>query len=216
MGHESPVRPYAFERIFALSAVDAERNPQDQALQLLALQAELDRLHIDHASELVRAREDGFAAGLAQARTDTAAALVAAETALVAGIDQLECSFTETEARMARLAADVARAAADLLAARAIGDDPNLAIDAAIARVLSQTNFRETLHVHVHPSIVAPLRDLVGARQTAEQRPLDITIHDDVTIPVGDAHIVWDQGGLSLDAEARTVAVREALGIAST
>jgi flagellar assembly protein FliH len=104
-------------------------------------------------------------------------------------------------------------AAADLLAARAIADDPALAVDAAVARVLSQAGFRTALHVHVHPQLVAPLRDLVAAREAAEQRQLAITIHDDASLVLGDARVLWDEGGLSLDAAARRRAVSEALGI---
>jgi flagellar assembly protein FliH len=214
MGQENPARPYAFERIFALSAADASRHPEDLALQVLSLQADLQHLREESTAELARARADGFAAGMAQARTDNTAALEATATVLADEIARLDSNFAETEGRMARLAAEVTLAAADLLAARAIQDSPGVAVDAAIARVLSQTGFREALHVHVHPSLTAPLSDLIADRQAVEQRTLAITIHDDPLVKPGDAHILWDQGGLSLDAAARATAVREALGIA--
>jgi flagellar assembly protein FliH len=181
---------------------------------LLALQAELATQRRDSELALTQARADGFAAGLAQARIETAAVLVQTETALVAAIAGLETEFCATEARIAAVAADVSLAAAQLLAARAIDADPTLAIDAALARVLAQTGFREMLHLHVHPSLADALRALVAGRQSAEQRPLTITIHADAAVPVGDARILWDQGGLSLDAAARRAAVRDALGIA--
>ena len=203
MGHEHPTRAYAFERIFSLSDSDASRSPQDIGLHLLALQAELATL-----------RSDGFAAGLAQARTETAEALVQTETTLIAAIAGLETEFCTTEARIAAVAANVSLAAAQLLAARAIAVDPTLAIDAALARVLAQTGFREMLHLRVHPLLADAVRALVAGRQSAEQRPLTITIHEDPAVPVGDARIMWDQGGLSLDAAARCAAVRDALGIA--
>lgn len=213
MSCEHPVRPYAFERVFSLSAANAAMNPRDQTLKIMDLQAELARLRAETDAELVRARADGFACGLAQARADVAAALLTAETTLADGLDRLEACFAETEGRMARLASEVAFAAADLLSARATADDPALAVDAAVARVLAQTGFREKLHVHVNGALVPALRDLVAAREAVEQRQLAITIHDDASLVPGDAHILWDQGGLSLDIAARRRAVAEALGL---
>lgn len=214
MGHENPTRAYAFERIFALSDSDASRSPQDIGLHLLALQAELAELRRDAEPALALARADGFAAGLAQARTETATALVQTETVLAAAIAGLETEFCLTEARIAAVAADVCLSAAELLAARAIEADPTLAIDAALGRVLSQTGFRERLHLRVHPSLAEAVETLIARRQSAEQRPLTITIHADPAVAVGDAQILWDQGGLSLDADARRVAVRDSLGLA--
>lgn len=213
MGIDHPTRPYAFDRIFAQSAIDATRNPQDLALQLHAMQAEMDRQRDGAQTELVRARADGFASGLAQARAETAAALLSAATAVADGLDRLEALFVEAEARIAGVAADVVLTAAELLAAQAVAQTPGRAIDAAIARVLTQTGFRETLHVHVHPDGAAGLRELLAERQGAEQRPLTVTIHDDPRLPPGDANILWDQGGLSLDSSARNSAVRNALGL---
>jgi flagellar assembly protein FliH len=215
MGVEQPVRPYAFERIFALSAADPCSNPQDQALQLLALQAELARQQEESSAALAQARADGFAAGLAQARSDTASALLMAEEALVAGIAKLEAGFLKTETRIAGAAAEVAMTAAEQLAARAIAADPCLAIDQALGRVLTQIGFRETLHIHVHPSLADALQAVIEHRGSLAQRPLSIIVHPEADLPPGDAHILWDEGGLSLDAAARNAAVREALGLAA-
>lgn len=213
MGIDSPARPYAFDRIFAQSAIDATRNPHDLALQLHAMKAEMDQQRCDADAELIRARADGFASGLAQARGDAAAALLSSQSALVRGIAELEASFVATEARIAGVAAEVVMVAAELLAAQAIADTPGMAIDAAVARVLAQTGFRETLHLHIHPAGAETVRALLAARESAEQRPLTITVHENPTLAVNDAHILWDQGGLSLDAAARKAALRAALGI---
>ena len=215
MGHENPARPYEFERVFALSAADATRNPQDLALHLMSLEAELEEYRRDTEPALQQARADGFAAGLAQARTETAAALLTAESRLASAIAALEAGFCATETRMAATAAAVCLAAAEMLAARAIAEVPTAAIDAAIARVLAQTGFRERLHVRVHPTLAVSVRALVDGRQSTEQRPLQIAVHEDDSVAVGDVHILWDEGGLSLDAAARNAAVRDALGIAA-
>lgn len=214
MSIESPTRLYSFERVFALSAASAERSPQDNALQILALQAELANHQEEAGAALIQARADGFTAGLAHARSETAAALLMTEQSLIAGLAKLEASFCATEARIAAAAAEVAMAAADLLAARALAADPALAVDAAIGRVLTQIGFRETLHVHVHPSIAEALQELIENRGSLAQRPLSIILHAEPALPPGDAHILWDEGGLSLDAAVRCAAVREALGLA--
>lgn len=215
MGVDSPARPYAFDRIFAQSTIDATRTPHDLALQLHAIKAEMDQQRSDAAAELVRARADGFAAGVAQARAETAAALLSSQLALTRGIAELEAGFVATETRIAAVATEVAMAAAELLAAQAIADTPGVAIDAAVARVLAQTGFRETLHVHLHPAAAETVGMLLAARESAEQRPLTITVHEDPALAVGDAHILWDQGGLSLNAAARKAALRAALGISA-
>lgn len=214
MGFDHSSRPYAFERVFALSASDPGRTSQDLGLHVLALQAELAELRRDADAALERARDDGFASGLAQARVETSNALLKAETSLCEALAALEVEFCNTEARIAALAADVSLVAAELLAARAIDQDPAAPIDAAIGRVLAQTGFRESLHLRVHPSLSAALRTLIDSRQSAEQRPLTITVHEDPNIVIGDAHITWDEGGLSLDTAARRAAVRDAMGLA--
>lgn len=214
MGIDSPVRPYAFERIFALSADDAERSPQDNALQILALKAELARHQNEAAAALAQARAEGFAAGLSHARGETAAALLMAEQSLVAGLAKLEAGFIATETRVAAAATEVAIAAGEMLAARVIVAEPCFAIDAAIGRVLTQIGFREALHVHVHPSLAEALQILIDNRGSLAQRPLSISLHAEPALPPGDAHILWDEGGLALDAAARHAAVREALGLA--
>lgn len=215
MGIDTPARPYAFDRIFAQSTIDSTRNSQDLALQLYAMKDEMEQQRQNFEQELVRARADGFAAGLAQARADAATALIASQVALTREIAQLERCFTETEARIAGVAAGVALAAAEVLAAQAISDAPGAGIDAAIGRVLAQTEFREALRLHLHPSTAEAVRALLARRESTEQRPLMITVHEDPALAAGDAHILWDHGGLSLEASARHDAVRAALGLSA-
>jgi flagellar assembly protein FliH len=70
--------------------------------------------------------------------------------------------------------------------------------------------------MRVHPSLAEAVGTLIASRQSAEQRPLTITIHADPAVAVGDALILWDQGGLALDADARRAAVRDALAMSLT
>lgn len=213
MGIANVTRPYAFDRVFAQSTRDRTREHADLVEELDAVRADMDQRQGNIEADLARAHCNGFAAGLEQARTEVATALLSAEIALTAGVARLEDRFAVAEARIAGIAAQVALAAAEHLAARAVGEAPALAIDAAVGRVLSQIGFREALHLHVHPSTAGSIRMLLADRQSAEQRPLAITVHDDPALAPGDANILWDQGGLSLDAAARNAAVRNALGL---
>ena len=215
MGIDNPARPYAFDRVFAQSTIDATRTPQDLALQLYAMKDEMERQRQNAEQELGNARADGFAAGLAQARADAALALTAAQSALTEAIARLEDRFVDTETRIAGIAGGLVLTAAEMLAAHAIGERPGTAIDAAIGRVLVQTDFREALRLHLHPSSAGAVRLLLAERVSAAQRPLTITVHEDPTLAVGDAHILWDHGGLSLDAAARRAAVTAALGLSN-
>jgi flagellar assembly protein FliH len=211
--HDHHTRPYRFDRIFEANLTEAP-NRRDLDLQIMTLQSELAQVRADQDEAAALGRADGFAAGLAQARGETAESVRVAALALVTGLDGLAARFAETEARMAATAADVALVAAELIAADAVAPAPALAVDAAIGRVLAQIGYREGLQVHVHPLLMAPLAALIDERQAAGQRVLALTMHADATLALGDAHIMWDKGGLSLDRAARVAAVAVALGLA--
>lgn len=204
-------KPFAFDRVFALSAVDASTGIPDLQLQLIAVQTELALTRDDRDAALMLARVDGFEAGLAQARGETATAMLAATESVGVQLQALDERFAEIEARMSSTAATVALAIGEVLAAHALAGDPLAAIDAALGRVLLQVGFREALQIHVHPALVAPLHLSIAERRSIEQRAIVLTVHADPALPLGDTRICWDQGGLSLDAAARHVAVRAEL-----
>lgn len=207
------IHPFAFERVFALNNRQPDGDALDLHLQVLSLQAQAAASNAVLAADVQQARADGFAAGLAHARGETTAKTLAAAEGLSSRLDGLSERFAETEALMSTAATEVALAAAEVLAARAIAADPMVAIDAAIGRVLAQAGYRQALQAYVHPSLVASLETLVEGRQGVEQRSLTLTIRGDPEIKPGDVHIVWEQGGLSLDAAARNLAVRAELGL---
>ncbi len=212
MQHDHHTSPYTFDRIFEPNGRGgASRRVLD--LHILSLQSELAQMQADRDEALALARGDGFAAGMAQARAETAEGVRVAAVALVAGLDRLAELFADTEARMAATAADAVLVAAELIAAAAIAQAPAVPVDAAIGRVLAQIGYREGLQVHVHPQLLAPLGALIEARQLDGQRQLSLTLHGDATLLPGDAHIMWDKGGLSLERAARVAAVAAALGI---
>ncbi|MFM9977380.1 MAG: FliH/SctL family protein [Sphingomonadaceae bacterium] len=204
-------RRFAFDRVFEMPRPGAEG--VDGAPSLAALQAEIDLLRLQLESGIAVARAEGFEAGLTHARGETAAALLTATDALHASIEAIETEAAAREERLAKVAAEVAMAAADGLAARALGLDPALAIDAAIGRVLLQVARGQELHIHVNPALIVQMEALIEARKGAERRRLSLTLLADPALPVGDALIAWEQGGLALDAAARRAAILTELGL---
>ncbi len=207
------IKPFAFDRVFAMPKSAAAADPVDQTETIIVLRAEIDYLKAQLETCAAVARADGFEGGLAQARSETAAAMLAATDALHASIEAVEQEFEAIEHRTARAAADVALAAADGLAARALATDPALAIDEAIGRVLTQVARGQELQIRVHPALIEPTEALIASRQSRDRRRLALTVIADDTLAVGDALISWEQGGLTLDAAARRAAILAELGL---
>lgn len=206
------VKPFAFDRIFAVSAAaSTELRVEDLQLQIGALEAELQRLRDDQDAMLALARADAFEAGLAQARGERETAYLAAVDALQASIETVEARFDGVAEQMQQDAAAVALSAAEVLAARAIEEAPAAAIDQAIGRVLRQVARGQELLVRVHPDLVAEVDRLIAVRQSGDRRRLNLHVEADDALAMGDAHIEWDHGGLILDAAARAEAIRAEL-----
>lgn len=205
------IKPFAFDRIFAMPAPDSNLKVEDLQLQVASLEAEAALMRADHEALLARARADGFQAGLTQARAEQGAALLAAVDALQSSIELTDGRVEEITTRISEDAAGVALAAAEMLAARAIEQAPCLAIDEAIGRVLRQVARGQELLVRVHPSLVDEVERMIGVRQSGDRRRLSIQVIGDDRLPIADAHIEWDQGGLTLDAATRAAAVRAEL-----
>lgn len=208
------ITPFAFDRVFATpKGAAAAASETDLMETIIVLRAEIDLLKAQLETATAVARADGFEGGLAQARGETAAAMLAATDALHASIEAVEQEFEAIEQRTSRAAADVALAAAEGLAARAVATDPALAIDEAIGRVLTQVARGTELHIRVHPDLVEPTEALIATRQSRDRRRLALTVIADPSLAVGDALIAWEQGGLTLDAAARRAAILAELGL---
>lgn len=206
------IRPFAFDRVFAVAAPGTgEIRAEDLRLQIAALEAEAALMRADHERMLALARADGFEAGLAQARSERETALLAAVDALHASIETVDVRVDEAAEQIREDATEVALAAAELLAARALDEAPGAAVDAAIGRVLRQVARGQELLVRVHPDLTEEVERLIAVRQSGDRRRLNLHVVGDEALVLGDAHIEWDQGGLVLDAAARAVAVREEL-----
>lgn len=213
MASASKIRPFAFERVFAQPSATEAGKPDPLLLQseLETLRAQIDRIELERDMALAQARSDGFEAGLAQARAEREAAMLAAIDALQAGIEQIAEEVDGAVAKATAEAAELALAAADHLAGRAIAAAPAEAINAALGRVLEQLGRNPRLQIRVHPSLVEEMERLIAVRQAGDRRRMHIHVAADATIALGDTLIAWDEGGLRLDLEARRGALREEL-----
>ena len=206
------IRPFAFDRVFAMpSAMDAAARPEDLQLQIATLEAEAALMRVEHERTLAVARAEAFEAGLDQARGERETALLSAADALHASIEAIDARMDEVTRAVSEDATEVALAAAELIAGRMLADEPAAAVDGAIGRVLKQVARGQELVVRVHPSLLPEVERLVAVRQSGDRRRLNLHVVSDETLTLGDAHIEWDQGGLSLDAEARREVVRAEL-----
>ncbi len=197
------VERFAFDRVFSYCNETKGSTQTDMALELSALRAELALAKSDADTREARARIEGFEAGLAQARAERETALLSAVDALQAGIEAIDGRFADAQDSMAGDATEVALAAAELLAARALETAPGIAIDDAIGRTLRQVSRGTEIQVRIHPDLAPDIETRLESRQAADRRRLNVHIIPDDRVAVGDAEILWDQGGLTLDRAER-------------
>lgn len=207
------VKPFGFDRVFhfataelAMKAADAET-----AERIDALHGEIARLVDVHAMELRQARADGFEAGLHQANSELNAALLAAVDAVHDALGDVDERLIEAVDAMKKDAADVALIAAEALAGHAVAAAPAQAIGDALGRVLRQVARGTRLDIRVNPALAEEMERCVEDRKGQERRKLSIAVIADETVVSGDARIMWDEGGLAVDAAARRQAVLDEL-----
>jgi flagellar assembly protein FliH len=206
------IKPFAFDRIFAVSEASASAvRLEDLQHEVVMLKAEVQRLRDDQEATVALARADGFDAGVIQARSEREAAYLAAADALQATLEGMDNRLDGVITQIQQDAAEVAFSAAEVLAARALAEAPAGAIDEAIGRVLKQVSRGQELLVRVHPALVGEVQRLVADRQASDRRRLNLQVAGDEKLAEGDAHIEWDQGGLVLDATLRAEAIRTEL-----
>ncbi|WP_404479647.1 flagellar biosynthesis protein [Novosphingobium sp. BL-52-GroH] len=230
MDNSATIQPFGFDRVFHLVdapladlapegglVLPAEDVAKDLSEKLAELEARIERLHADHRAELARARADGFEAGVTQARTERAEALLAATDALHAGLDDIEARFDAVGQGMVADAGTVALHAAELLAGHAVDSAPARAIDEALGRALDQVAQGTALVVRANPALRGEIARMVEARTAKAGRVLAITVVEDAGIAEGDARIEWKAGGLNVDAgERRAAVMAELAGVLSS
>jgi flagellar assembly protein FliH len=214
MASASNIKPFAFERIFAQPVPAGKAGkPEPHLLQseVDSLRAQIERLELERETALAQARQDGYEAGLAFARCEREAAVLAAIDALQAGVEQIAEEVDAAVEKTIAEAAELALAAADLIAGRALAAAPIETIDAALGRALEQLGRNPKLQIRVHSSLVDEMERMIASRQAGDRRRMFLHVSGDDTLALGDALITWDGGGLRLSAEARRDAVREEL-----
>jgi flagellar assembly protein FliH len=204
------VQPFAFDRVFGTAAAT---NLDAEALRLRVEQLELELFHLrgEVEAQVVRARAEGFQAALDQVRGERQAALLAATDALHAAIEALDARFDDIATELAREGAEIALAAADHIAGEALAARPIAAIEGALDRALRQLRRGQPITIRVHPDLVAEVEALIAARQAQDRRRLALAVVADPALALGDAQLVWDDGGLGVDATARRAAVAREL-----
>lgn len=203
------VKPFGFDRVFLMP--DRKEPPpahgDDLSDRIFELEARIMGMEEDHRHALHCARTDAFQAGLAQARHDRDAALLAAADAIHAAIDDIDGRLASTTEKFMKDAAQVAVAAAEALAGHAIAQAPLRAVNEALDRVLSQVARGTRLTIQVNPDQYEEMAHMLAERQGRERRQLSITPLADPATAEGDAIIFWEEGGLAVDAAARHEAV---------
>ena len=87
------IKPFAFDRVFASPQRAKASSATDNIETIIILRAEIDLLKAQLETATAVAHADGFEGGLAQARDETAAAMLAATDALHASIEAVEQEF---------------------------------------------------------------------------------------------------------------------------
>ena len=212
MATTSQIRPFAFERVFVPTPQKkGAPDPLQLAAEAESLRAQIERMTLEQERALAHARQDGFDAGLAHARTEREAALLAAVDALQAGVEQLAEEADQLVAKVTGDGAELALAAADLMAARALAAAPADTVNEALGRALEQLGRNPTLQIAVHSSLKEEMERLVAIRVAGDRRKMFLDVVADDSLAPGDALLSWHEGGLRLDAAARRQAVMEEL-----
>lgn len=206
------VQPYQFDRIFQTAKPAQEPlAAQDLSDEILRLGAEIASLKADRDDVAARARAEGFEAGLATARAERDAALLAATDMLQTSIEGIQKQMDVICAAVKRDATDVAIVAADVMAGFAVDREPVRALGEALDRALDQVGGDRRLVIRVHPDFAQNIRNLVTAREQAEHQALQIAVIPSPEMLLNDGAIEWAEGGLIVDATARRDMVMQEL-----
>jgi flagellar assembly protein FliH len=208
------VQRFGFDRVFRFPTAPEDKPRDDGASRqhIAMLEAELDRVRVEQQAELAQARSDAFAAGLAQARLEREAAILAATDALHSFLEDMESRLAVAETAMMQDMAALAFSAAEVLAGHAVDRSPVRAVDEALGRLLPEVARGTVLGIRVHPDIAAEMEALLETRKAQERRRLDLTLITDASLAPGDAVIFWEEGGVAVEAAARREAVIAELG----
>ena len=169
---------------------------------------EAERRRADAESQ---AHRQGFAAGLAQAQTETAQRLASALALIADGLGRIDRGLTGIETRLETEAVQVAVAVGAKLAPELIAREPFAEVSA-----LATECFRHLVKTpHVSVSVGSELYDVAKDKieEIARARGFEgrLAVQGDPALQTGDCRIEWADGGLSRDRAAAMASIDEAV-----
>jgi len=210
-------QPFRFDTVFAVDPViqfeveEEDEAAEDVSLAVSVLRAELDALRATHAQELAEARLSAAIEAEERMRSERDNALLSAFDALHAGweeqADMREAMLEELRSE----AVSLALAIGEKLAGHALATNPVEAVDQAIGRVLELIARGQEVVIRVNPGLIGDIEARIAERQSRDRRQLNLLVEGEAAIPMGDAGLRWDGGGMKVSAADRHVAIDEEL-----
>jgi flagellar assembly protein FliH len=156
-----------------------------------------------------QAHRKGFAAGLAQAQSETAQRIATALGLIADGLSRLDRALTGIEARLETEAIQVSVAVAAKLAPELIAREPYTEISA-----LATECFRHLVNTpHVVVRVGADIYDTAKDKleETAHARGFDgrLVVMSDPDMAAGDCRIEWADGGVNREEAATLSAIND-------
>jgi len=167
---------------------------------------EAERRRADAESVAYR---NGFAAGQAQAQSETSQATASALARIADGLTRIERALEGIETRLESEAVEVAVAVASKLAPELIAREPFAEISALATDCFQQ--LVKTPHIAVR--IGADIHDMARSQleEMARMRGFEgrLVVEADAALAPGDCRIEWSEGGVTRDRAATLAAIDE-------
>lgn len=167
---------------------------------------EAERRRADAESVAYR---NGFAAGQAQAQSETAQATASALARIADGLMRIERALEGIETRLETEAVEVAVAVASKLAPELIAREPFAEISALATECFQQLVKTPHIAVRIGADIHGMARDQL--EEMARMRGFEgrLVVEADAALAPGDCRIEWSEGGVSRDRAATLAAIDE-------
>jgi len=203
------VQPFEFGREFDGSEVSFSGDLASAVREVANLEAKLAQLKDEIARQEQRARAEAYEAGRDDARKEQQVALLHAVDAINAALENVSDALVFERRKIVSEAAAVALAAAEHLSAGVMAAAPHASLETAIARVLDEVGSKTTVSILIAPQQVDDVEKLL--RERHRRTALEVMVTGDATVAPNDARILWQDGSLVLDIEARRQAVSQAI-----
>lgn len=210
-------QPFRFDKVFATEPFiqreifEEEKPEEDASLAVSVLRAELDALRATHAQELVEARLNAAIEAEERMRSERDNALLSAFDALQAGWEEQADARDGMLEELRSEAVALALAIGEKLAGHALAANPAAAVDQAIGRVLGLIARGQEVVIRVNSALIEDVEARIAERQSRDRRKLNLLVEGEMSIPMGDARLRWDGGGMKVSAADRRAAIDEEL-----